>query len=169
MSLARNLLLHQSIKTTLHRAKAVRPMVEELVSLAKANTLAAKREAFRLLGSHPLVAQIFKELGPRFAQAKGGYTRIIHLGKRRGDDAQLVLLELTQIVKKEPKKHKKEKEAKPEAVTKTEGPKEKPVEEKKEERAPSVAVKERPPLTKKPTKKFLGGLRGIFKKERDSL
>ncbi|MFH0826944.1 MAG: 50S ribosomal protein L17 [Candidatus Omnitrophota bacterium] len=168
-SLARNLLIHQSIKTTLHRAKAVRPMVEELISLAKANTLAAKREAFRLLGGHPLVTQIFKELGPRFAQIRGGYTRIIQLGKRRGDDAQLVLLELTQIVKKEPKKYKKEKETKPEVISKTEGPKEKPVEEKREGRGPTAAVKEKPPITKKPTKKFLGGLRGIFKKERDSL
>lgn len=144
-------------------------MAEGLISLAKANTIAAKREAFKLLGSHPLVALIFKELGPRFAQVKGGYTRIIYLGKRRGDDAQLVLLELTQIVKKEPKKHKKEKEAKPQELSKTEGPREKPVEEKKPERAPFVAVKERPPITKKPTKKFLGGLRSIFKKERDSL
>lgn len=144
-------------------------MVEELISLAKANTIVAKREAFRLLGSHPVVAQIFKELGPRFAQFKGGYTRIIQLGNRRGDDTRLVLLELTQIVKKERKKHKKEKEAKPEVISKAEGPKEKPVEEKKEERRPTVAVKEKPPITKKPTKKFLGGLRSIFKKERDSL
>jgi len=144
-------------------------MVEELISLAKANTITAKREAFKLLGSHPVVAQIFKELGPRFTQIEGGYTRIIQLGKRRGDDAKLVLLELTQIVKKEPKKRKKEKEVKPEVISKPEVPKEKTIEEKKEEHRPSVAVKEKPPITKKPTKKFLGGLRSIFKKERDSL
>jgi large subunit ribosomal protein L17 len=167
-SLARNLLIHQSIKTTLHKAKAVKPMVEKLITLAKSNSVDVQRDAFKLLGSHKLVASLFKEIGPRFTQIKGGYTRIISLGKRRGDNAEVVILELTEIVKKEPKKRKKEKEVKPEEVSKTERPKEKPVEEKKPEHGTAV-VKEKPPITKKPTKKFLGGLRGIFKKERDSL
>jgi len=143
-------------------------MVEKIISLAKEDSLAARREVFKLLSSHQLVTLTFKEIGPRFAQIKGGFTRIIGLGKRRGDDAQMVILELTQIVKKEPKKHKKEKEAKPQEIPKAEAPQEKPVDEKKPETRPRD-VREKPPITKKPTKKFLGGLRGIFKKERDSL
>lgn len=155
ISLTKNLLIQQSIKTTLHKAKAAKPLIEKVISLAKLNTLTAKREVFRILQDHKLVGLAFNEIGPRFAKIQGGYTRIINLNKRRGDDAQIVLLELTEIKKKEVKKPKKEKEIKTE-------------EEKKPEVA--TAVKEKPPITKKPTKKFLGGLRNIFKKERrDSL
>jgi large subunit ribosomal protein L17 len=164
-ALAKNLLIQQSIKTTLHRARAAKPLIEKIISLAKLNTVAAKREAFRILQDHKLVSLAFNEIGPRFAKIQGGYTRIINLNKRRGDDARLVILELTEIKKKEAKKPKKE--IKPEEEKKAEIAKEKPIEEKKPE-AP-VAVKEKPPITKKPTKKFLGGLRSIFKKERDSL
>jgi large subunit ribosomal protein L17 len=166
-SLARNLLTHQRIKTTLAKAKAVRPLVERLISLAKSNALPAKREVFRILGNHKLVSLIFKEIGPRFIKIKGGYTRIINLNQRRGDNARVVILELTEIIKKEPKKYKKEKEVKTEEAIE-QLPKEKPTEEKKPERG-AVSVKEKPPITKKPSKKFLGGLRSIFKKERDAL
>jgi len=165
-SLARSALLHQSIKTTLSRAKAVRPLVEKLITLGKANTLAAKRKAFSLLGDHKLVTLLFNELAPRFADIKGGYTRIIQAGQRRGDGAQAAIFELTVIKKKEPKKTAMKKEAKPViAAEGAEPAKEAPVEEKKT----AAAVKERPPVSKKPNKKFLGGLRNIFKKERDSL
>ena len=170
VSLARSLLLHQSIKTTMHKAKSAKPLIEKLISLAKRNTLAAKRQAFRILGDHSLVKLLFTEIAPRFANKQSGFTRIINLGARRGDNAQIAILELTEIKKKEVRKHKKEKEVKPEEEKRTERPeaiKEKPVEEKKPE--PRVAVKERPPITKRPAKKFLGGLRNIFKKERDAL
>jgi large subunit ribosomal protein L17 len=167
-SLAKNLLIHQRIKTTLAKAKAAKPQVDRLISLVKLNTLVARREAFKVLGDHKLVALVFKEIGPRFTQIQGGYTRIINLGKRRGDNAEIVIFELTQIVKKEPKKHKKEKEVKSEGPTETKEPKERPQEEKKPEHG-AVSVREKPPISKKPTKKFLGGLRNIFKKERDSL
>jgi large subunit ribosomal protein L17 len=165
-SLARNLFIHQSIKTSRQKAKAVRPLAEKLISLAKRNTLAAKRRAFSILCSHDLVSLIFNEIGPRFVNKNGGYTRIINLDSRRGDNAQVVILELTEIKKKEPRKPKKEKEARPEEA-KTEIMKEKPIEEKKPEAG--IAVKEKPTIAKKPTKRFLGGLRKIFRKERDSL
>jgi len=166
-SLARNLLLHESMKTTLHRAKAVRPLAEKLISLAKANTLSAKREAFRILGDHKLVAMLFNEIGVRFAKRASGYTRIINLGKRRGDDASLVIFELTEQ-KLKIKKVKKTKEAKAEDSAKPEAGSVTTVEEKKPE-SREEAVKEKPPVSKKPAKKFLGGIRSIFKKERDSL
>lgn len=69
-SLARSMIIHQAIKTSLSRAKAVRPLVEKLISLAKANTLSAKRQAFKTLGDHKLVAVLFKDIGPLFS--KGG-------------------------------------------------------------------------------------------------
>lgn len=166
ISLAQNLLIRQSIKTSAHKAKAVKPLVEKLISQAKTNTLAAKRQAFKILGNHNLVSLLFNEIGPRFANKIGGYTRIINLGTRRGDNAKLAILELTEKKIKEIKKPKKEKEVKAKEETK---PQEKPIEEKKKPQIPGVAVKEKPPIIKKPSKNFLGGLRKIFKKERDSL
>ncbi|MDD2752756.1 MAG: 50S ribosomal protein L17, partial [Candidatus Omnitrophica bacterium] len=115
-SLARSALIYQSIKTTKVRAKAVKPMLEKLIRLAKENTLTAKRRAFQILNDHQLVALLFKEIGPRFANRASGYTRILDLGKRRGDNAEIVILELTEIKKKEPKKTKKEEKSKEEAV-----------------------------------------------------
>ena len=171
LSLVRNLFICQSIRTTEARAKAARPIAEKLVSLAKKNTLAAKREAYTMLLDHGLVSKLFGEIGQRFSARTGGYTRIINFSQRRGDDARIVIFELTEI-KKEPRKAKKAKEAvaKEEAPgLKTEGePQEKQSQEKgaPEHRA---ATKEKPPVTQKPRKKFLGGLKGIFKKERDSL
>ena len=166
-SLARSIVIHQSIKTTLHKAKAARSVVENLISLAKANTLAAKRQAFKILGDHKLVSLLFNEIGPRFAKRQSGFTRIINLAKRRGDNAQVVIFELTEIKKKEIiKKPKKEKEEAPvEGGTIEAGAeevKEKPVKEK-------PAEEKKHPVSQKPTKKFLGGLKNIFKKERDSL
>jgi len=111
---------------------------------------------------------LFSEIGPRFSKRPSGYTRIINLSRRRGDDAKLVIFELTEQ-KPKVKKVKKAKEVKgqaaqnaAQAVTDT------ATEEKKPEAA-EVALKEKPPVTKKPSKKFLGGIRSIFKKERDSL
>lgn len=155
-SIAQNLLLYQGINTTLTKAKAVRPLVERLILLAKDNSLSARRTAFRILGSHKLVGLLFNEIGPRFADRHSGFTRIINFGTRRGDNAQMAVLELVVIKKRERKRPLKEKEVKVEGERPSPAVKEKPVEEK-------------PPLVKKPSKKFLGGIRKIFKKERDSL
>ena len=165
--LVKNLLIYQSIKTTKTKALAAQPLIEKLISKAKKNTLAAKRRAYRILGSHRLVSLLFKDIATRFNNRVGGYTRILKLGRRRGDNAQLVILELTEIVKiKKPSKPKKEETLKEEDQKKAEPTKEKPAEEKKPKA--QVEVKEKPPITKKPPK-FSGGLRKIFKKERDSL
>jgi len=170
-SLARSLIIHQSIKTTKAKAQAAKPLIEKLISLAKANTLAARRRAYRILGEHRLVSLLFTNIGPRFSRRVGGYTRILNLSTRRGDNAQMVILELTEILKLQRKKPKKEKEVKEIKEVKTEEApafaKEKPVEEKKTKT--QVEVQEKPPITKRPPKKFLGGLRNIFKKERGPL
>jgi large subunit ribosomal protein L17 len=167
-SLVRNLLTCQSIKTSLHRAKAARPLAEKLISQAKENSIAARRRAFKVLGDHKLVSLLFKDIGPRFTKRQGGYTRIINLGTRRGDSASMVIWELTEIKAKEVRKPKKAKEEKAEEV-RGEAVTETPVEEKQEKPKTQTAVKEHPPVTQKPTKKFLGGIKNIFKKERDSL
>lgn len=166
-SLAKSLLTYESIKTTAHRAKTARPLVEKLISLARANTLAAKRQAFAILGDHSMVSALFNETGPRFKK-HGGFTRIIRIGKRRGDDANMVIFELTEKKIKEAKKPKKEKKP-AEGERKTEEIKLKAAEEKKPEVSTGALIKEKRTETKKPVKKFLIGLRNIFKKERDSL
>jgi large subunit ribosomal protein L17 len=172
LSLVRNLLIRQSVKTTRARAALAKPLADKIISLAKENTLSARRQAFRLLGDHLLVSRLFKEAS-RFSSRSGGYTRILNLGARRGDNARMVIFELTEIKKKEPPLRKKKKELEgekkdePILATTSEAQQEPGPEGQK---GPAqVAVKKKPPITKKPTKNFLGGLRNIFKKERDSL
>ena len=170
IALARSLFLNQRIFTTKHKAKAAQSLAEKLISMAKSNTLVARRRAYQILSDHALVAELFKEIGPRFTKRTSGYTRILPWGKRRGDDAEIVILELTEQKKekKAPKREKAKEETKEAAKEVTHETKEKPVEPTVAPK-PKLATEERPPAVKKPTKKFLGGLRGIFKKERDSL
>ena len=171
ISLAQSLLKRQRIFTTKTKARAASPLIEQLITLAKQDSIARRRRAYKILGEHSLVTLLFKEIAPRFNSRIGGYTRILPYGFRRGDGAQLVILELTEQ-KKEIKKPKKEK---PPMALKEGVPKEKEITKKempKEEMPkpkPRVVTEEKAPLVKKPTKKFLGGLRKIFKKERDSL
>lgn len=169
VAMMRSLLVYQRIETTLAKAKAVRPHIERLIALAREDTLANKRRAFQMLRDHRLVSNLFNDIAKRFAGRNGGYTRILRTGNRRGDNAPVVLFELTEI-KAEDRKHKKKaKEAKPETKPVT-GPG--PAPEKgapEKEHKTETAVKEKPPIVKKPSKSFLGGLKGIFKKERDSL
>lgn len=168
ISLSRNLLVYQSIKTTVQKAKAARTLVEKLITLGKENNITAKRNAFKILQDHKLVSLLFSEIAPRFKSRSSGYTRITRLGARRGDNAQMVVLELTEIKKKETRKPKQEKEPKSDKAKeeKIESKPEKDVEEKPKT---EVALKEKPPISKRPTKNFLGGLKNIFKKERDAL
>ncbi|MFA5411068.1 MAG: 50S ribosomal protein L17 [Candidatus Omnitrophota bacterium] len=168
-SLARSVLKYQSVKTTKTKAQAAKPLVEELISLAKLNTLAAKREAYKILNDHHLVSLLFNDIGARFAKRSGGYTRVLNLGFRRGDNAQMALLELSEIKKKEPKKRPKKEKTKEAGQPETTGKEVKPAGEEKKPRAETAVKEEKPPMVKKPTKKFFGGLRSIFKKERDSL
>jgi len=164
-SLARNLIIHQRIITTYTKACAVKPLIEKLISLGKENSLSARRQAYKILGSHQLVSLLFNERAKNFNQRIGGYTRILKLDHRRGDNALKVILELSEITKEEIKKPKKIKEK--EELKPKEGirPLEKPVEEKKI----TPKVLEKPTIEKKPERKFLKGLRNIFKKERDAL
>ena len=167
-SLARNMVICQSMRTTLTRAKASKQLIEKLVTLGKKNTLFARRQAQKVLGEHKLVNLLFNEIAPRFAKRNSGFTRTIGLGKRRGDNAEMVIFEFTELKKKETKKIKATKEAKAQSLPENieEEQKKAAGETKKEVK---VAIKDNPVDQKKPQKKFMGGLRTIFKKKSDSL
>ncbi|HOU36501.1 MAG TPA: 50S ribosomal protein L17 [Candidatus Omnitrophota bacterium] len=178
-SLVQALLAHESIRTTLTRAKAAQPVVEKLISWGKANTLEKKRMAFAELGDHSLVSRLFSDIAPRFKSHASGFTRILRLENRRGDDAQIVLFQLTQLAVKEKaaKQKKTSKESREASGGETAGGKhiEQPAPHEEKPKAEPAAEKttapesQPPKKTVKPQKKFLGGIRGIFKKERDSL
>lgn len=171
ISTAKNLLAYQQIKTTKIKAKATKPLVEKLITLAKENTLAAKRHAYALLGDHKLVKILFNDIGPRFKNRPGGYTRTILTQRRRGDSAEMAILALTEIKKEapRPKKTKEAKSGKEEKAVKPQDNKTQQGQMAPEQPKTELPKKERPPLEKKPHKKFFGGIKNIFKRERDSL
>ena len=86
---------HERIKTTEAKAKAVKPEVEKLITLAKRGDHHARRQAMAKLGQDKFVVyKLFEEIGPRYADREGGYTRILKLGPRRSDATEMVFLEL---------------------------------------------------------------------------
>jgi large subunit ribosomal protein L17 len=93
-NLAGALIEHGRIKTTEAKAKAVKPFAEQMITLGKRGDLHARRLALAELRSQDVVHQLFAEVGPRFADRPGGYTRIVKLGPRLGDAADMVYLEL---------------------------------------------------------------------------
>jgi len=84
----------ERIRTTLERAKVVRPIAEKMITLGKRETLHARRQALAYIKDPAVVAKLFETLAPRFSDRNGGYTRIIRLGHRDGDGAQMAYLEL---------------------------------------------------------------------------
>jgi len=94
-NLAKEVIDHERIKTTEAKAKAVKPEVEKLITLAKRGDLHARREALSALGQDKFVVyKLFEEVAPRYADRPGGYTRILKLGPRRSDSTEMVYLEL---------------------------------------------------------------------------
>ncbi|MDY3115390.1 MAG: 50S ribosomal protein L17 [Sutterella sp.] len=91
-----SLLKHEAIKTTLPKAKELRRVVEPMITLAKNPTVANKRLAFNRLRDRDVVVKLFNEIGPRFANRNGGYTRILKMGFRAGDNAPMAYMELTE-------------------------------------------------------------------------
>lgn len=89
-----SLLKHEAIKTTLPKAKELRRVVEPMITLAKTPTLANKRLAFDRLRDRDMVVKLFAELGPRYQTRPGGYTRILKMGFRQGDNAPMAYVEL---------------------------------------------------------------------------
>ena len=98
ISMLRNLVTSfldkERIRTTLPRAKALRPLAEQMITLGKRESLHARRQALAFIKDPAVVSKLFQTIAPRFAQRPGGYTRIVRLGFRDGDGAQLALVEL---------------------------------------------------------------------------
>ena len=93
-NMATSLVSHEVIRTTLPKAKELRRYVEPLITLAKEDSVARRRQAFSKLRDKAGVGKLFTELGPRYKERPGGYTRILKCGFRPGDNAQMALVEL---------------------------------------------------------------------------
>ncbi|MFH1043692.1 MAG: 50S ribosomal protein L17 [Pseudomonadota bacterium] len=93
-NMTNSLLKHEAITTTLPKAKALRRVVEPMITLGKIATLANRRMAFNRLRDRDVVTKLFNELGPRYAKRNGGYLRILKYGFRQGDNAPMALVEL---------------------------------------------------------------------------
>ncbi len=93
-NLATSLFRHGRIETTTAKAKELRPFAERLITLAKRGDLHARRLAARRIADREVLGTLFDQIGPRYAERPGGYTRILRLGNRRGDAADMSLIEL---------------------------------------------------------------------------
>ena len=115
-NLVTSFLEKERIRTTLAKAKAAKPLAEKMITLAKKDTLHAKRQALSYIYKKPVVKKLFEELGPRFSERPGGYTRIVKIGPRAGDGAEMAILELVgSEFEKKVKKKKEKGKAKPKA------------------------------------------------------
>ena len=92
--LAAQLFVNEAINTTEAKAKAVRPLAEKLITFARRGDLAARREVLRVIPDRDVVHKLFSDIGPRYAERPGGYTRILKLGSRKGDGAPMARIEL---------------------------------------------------------------------------
>ncbi len=92
--LVADLLNYGQIKTTVTRAKEVQPLAEKMITLAKDNTLASYRQALGFIPQEDVANKLFKEIGPKYADRNGGYTRIVRIGPRRGDAAEMAIIQL---------------------------------------------------------------------------
>jgi large subunit ribosomal protein L17 len=93
-NLASELIEHERIRTTVAKAKAVKPIAEQMITLGRRGDIHARRQAVAFLGSKDIVHKLFADLGPRFADRPGGYLRILRIGLRPGDAAEMAYLEL---------------------------------------------------------------------------
>ena len=93
-NLAASLFIHERIRTTLVKAKELRPFAEKLITLSKKDSLHARRRALQVMVHQEAVAKLFRDLSARFADRPGGYTRILKLGRRKGDGTEMAFIEL---------------------------------------------------------------------------
>lgn len=111
-NLVTSIILMDRVETTITKCKATRPLVEKMITLGKRDTLHARRQAAAFLQTKDATKKLFGEIAPRFSDRPGGYTRIVRVGWRIGDGAELAILELIgSELKKKEKKAKKEKAA----------------------------------------------------------
>lgn len=110
----------ERVRTSLSKAKAVRPVAEKIITLAKKNSLHTRRLALRVIYKKDVVKKLFEDIGPRFTERPGGYTRIVKIGPRAGDGVEMAVIELvgSEFKKKEKKKAKLSEKAKAAAAAK---------------------------------------------------
>jgi large subunit ribosomal protein L17 len=175
-NLVTSFLAHERIVTTVQKAKEMRRIAERMITFGKKETLHARRQALKVIRDREVVEKVFDTLAPRFADRSGGYTRIIKIGPRRGDNAEMAIIELlgsdlSSIKEKDKDKSKAEKskttfkekisemksrgkkKRKKAAKTKKAGPKEKAAESEKKKKAPASKTKDK----KKPAGKSKAG------------
>ena len=92
--LVTDLLRNGKLETTFFRAKEVQPVAEKMITLAKADTLASYRQALGYITKEDVAQKVFKEIAPKYADRNGGYTRIVKIGPRRGDAAEMAIIQL---------------------------------------------------------------------------
>ena len=111
-NLVTSVIEHERVVTTVPKAKAVKPLVEQMITLAKRDTLHTRRQAASFLETPKSVKKLFETLGARFGQRNGGYTRIVRIGPRKGDGAEQAMLELvgSELVKRAAERAKKKEE-----------------------------------------------------------
>lgn len=147
MNLANSLFHHESIKTTNPKAMELKRVAERLITLAKRKDLHSLRLAFSFLRDKNVVRKLFSDIGERYSAINGGYTRVLKIGNRKGDNAPMALIELTQ--KKEEKKAKEEKKPAKKADKKSEKKAEKKTTKAVEKKTTKTAEKK---TVKKATK-----------------
>ncbi len=145
-NMAASLLAHIQIRTTLVKAKEVKRVVDRLITLAKRGDLYAKRQAYDVIRQRGLVKKLFDEIGPKFSQRNGGYTRVMKLGTRRGDGAKLAVVELLmeKPIKVKEKEEKGKKTEPGKKAPKAKAPETKEKETKKEPKKSKAKSKEKP-------------------------
>lgn len=172
--LAKATLIQERICTTKAKAKEARKLVEKLITLGKSGTLANKRRAFAILCDHQLVSDLFNHTAKRFEKRAGGYTRIILSNNRRGDNAQLAYLELTEKTKAIVSKARssvaadKSKEVKASAAVETKPAEKEPSAASDKKGKKKKAAKDDAPSSEsqdKETKKGVGGIRKMFNRK----
>src|SRR5881296_4691571 len=120
-----SLIEHQRIKTTLAKAKAVRPLAEKMVSLGKKGSIHARRTALATLRQRTVVKKLFDDIAPRSTERNGGYTRIVKLGQRKSDSAPMAFIEwvdAAQVIEEKPAEEKKAKRKEAETIAKQKEP-----------------------------------------------
>jgi len=143
-----SLIEHQRIKTTLAKAKAVRPLAEKMVTLGKKGSIHARRTALATLRQKTLVKKLFDDIAPRSTERNGGYTRIVKLGQRKSDSARMAFIEWVDaaVVEEKPAEEKKakRKEAEPSAKQKQPAPEPEELATKEEEPTPPPTEEPKP-------------------------
>ncbi|MBA4418539.1 MAG: 50S ribosomal protein L17 [Syntrophus sp. (in: bacteria)] len=109
MNLANALFNHESIQTTNMKAMELRRVADKLITLAKRNDPHAMRLAFSFMRDKEMVKKLFSDIGGRYTEINGGYTRVLKIGNRKGDNAPMAIIELTQKKEQKDQKEKKEK------------------------------------------------------------